>query len=28
VSMASFAQTNNQRAVANAIDAQRSGDEP
>jgi len=28
VPMASFAQTNNQRAVANAIDAQRSGDEP
>lgn len=26
--MASFAQTNNQRAVANAIDAQSSGDEP
>ena len=28
VPMASFAQTNNQRAVANAIDAQVSGDEP
>ena len=28
VPMASFAQTNNQRAVATAIDAQRPGDEP
>lgn len=28
VPMASFAQTNNQRAVASAIDAQNSGDEP
>ena len=28
VPMASFAQTNNQRAVAKAIDAQRPGDEP